>query len=261
MREHIADITYALRQQSIRILTYHSISEESNPIAIKPCIFRQQMELIEHSNYKVISLNEAVNSLRTCEPKYKSLVLTFDDGYRDNYINAFPLLRDLNFPACFFIVTGAVARKSSWDRHSLDLMNWDEIAHLSESGNDIGSHTNSHINLSGKNNYPNLLLELQESAQLIQEKLKNAFIHFAYPYGAGVYNTQVRTILTNVFSCALRANGLFGNNPATDLWGLKRVSIHPSIDLTRFKQIITGYSDIGPLFVSIKDWIRSNAGQ
>jgi peptidoglycan/xylan/chitin deacetylase (PgdA/CDA1 family) len=253
MREYIADITYALRQKSIRILTYHSISEESNPFAIKPHVFREQMELIKHSNYNVISLNEAVNSLRTNEPEYKSLVLTFDDGYKDNYINASPILREFNFSACFFIVTGAVAKKSNWDDWRLDLMNWDEISHLSETGYDIGSHTHSHKNLSGEGDYDNLFLELEESGQLLKEKLKTACIPFAYPYGAGVYNNKVREIAARVFSCAVRSNGFFGNNPTTDLWSLKRVRIDSDIALPRFKQIIAGHSDITQSLLMLKN--------
>ena len=88
------------------ILTYHSISNEIEPDeTVTPEEFERQLQYIKE-NYKVISLEEAIEYLQTDLGKVSgSIVITFDDGYSDNYYNAYPLLKKHNFPATIFLIS------------------------------------------------------------------------------------------------------------------------------------------------------------
>ncbi len=90
-------------KKGLTILTYHSISNEIEPDeAVTPEEFEKQLQYIKE-NYKVISLEEAVEYIQTdIENISGSIVITFDDGYRDNYRHAYPLLKSIIFRQQYF---------------------------------------------------------------------------------------------------------------------------------------------------------------
>jgi peptidoglycan/xylan/chitin deacetylase (PgdA/CDA1 family) len=77
-------------------------------IVVSPAMFEAQMEYLSE-NYRVISLEQMLQSFETDHaPPKRSVVITFDDGWRDNYVYAFPILRKLNLPATIFLSAGYV---------------------------------------------------------------------------------------------------------------------------------------------------------
>jgi peptidoglycan/xylan/chitin deacetylase (PgdA/CDA1 family) len=97
------------RGRNLQILSYHRVSDQRDSFlpALGVRRFEAQMEYLA-SDFRVLSLEEAVARLEAGELPDHALVVTFDDGYRDNYRHAFPVLRRLAIPASFFLTTGAI---------------------------------------------------------------------------------------------------------------------------------------------------------
>ena len=91
----------------LRILYYHRISDERDPLAVTPAAFRRQMDALAASGQRVVDLYE-IDDL-TLEPDEAAIALTFDDGYRDVLEHGLPVLREHGFPSTVFVVPGAIA--------------------------------------------------------------------------------------------------------------------------------------------------------
>ena len=103
-------------KRKLLVLTYHRVLQDYDEIIdeIDAVQFTQQMEtLAEYFN--VFSLQEGLDLLRRGELPPNAVCITFDDGYRDNYDVAFPILRALNLPATFFIATGYLGNGMMWN--------------------------------------------------------------------------------------------------------------------------------------------------
>ena len=117
------------RDRSLRILGYHRVLDDDpgefafddGVISATTKDFRRQMEFARR-NFNVVSFRDLAECERSNRPwPERALLITFDDGYRDSYTNAFPILKELNLPATFFLITGHVGRA--------DLLWWDLIAY------------------------------------------------------------------------------------------------------------------------------------
>ena len=97
------------RSKSAQILVYHRVNDENDPIfpGVPIRAFAEQMEYVaEH--YTVCSLDETVERIRSDDVLDKLLTITFDDGYRDNYTHAFPILNRIGLPATIFLASDAI---------------------------------------------------------------------------------------------------------------------------------------------------------
>jgi len=94
---------------AVQILVYHRVNDENDSFfpALRIADFRRQMAFIAE-NYYVYSLEDAAESIETDDVPESAMVVTFDDGYRDNFQNAFPVLREFSIPATIFLATNAV---------------------------------------------------------------------------------------------------------------------------------------------------------
>ncbi len=101
------------RSRSVQILGYHRINDGGDPYlpATPVRVFGAQMEYLA-SRYRVLGLEQAVDGLRRDDVPDDALVITFDDGYRDNYLNAFPILKTLSLPATIFLATAAAESRA-----------------------------------------------------------------------------------------------------------------------------------------------------
>jgi peptidoglycan/xylan/chitin deacetylase (PgdA/CDA1 family) len=120
-----------------------------------------------------------------------SVWVTFDDGYKDNYTNAYPILKELNIPATFFITTGFIDQKHVPADDALHIgskgltnlfMSWEEILDLRMNGFSIGGHTATHKSLSAIN-LANSESEILEPKKEIEERIQGKIYSFAYPHG------------------------------------------------------------------------------
>jgi peptidoglycan/xylan/chitin deacetylase (PgdA/CDA1 family) len=99
--------------RNVQVLAYHRVNDDHDPFfpGIYTEVFARRMSYIA-ANYNVLSLNEAVEMIQANDIPDNALVVTFDDGYRDNYTHAFPILKDLSIPATIFLATDAIDSKA-----------------------------------------------------------------------------------------------------------------------------------------------------
>jgi peptidoglycan/xylan/chitin deacetylase (PgdA/CDA1 family) len=159
-----------------------------------------------------------------------TLSITFDDGYRDNAEVAAPLLRRFSLPATFFVVTGFIGTQTivPCDRHLLrqpGWMDWDQLRSLTSQGFEVGSHTDSHVDL-GTADAQTVQSELEVSRRKLREQLGRPVRLFAYPYGGREnINERARKLVREAgFTCCVSCFG--GVNVANaDAFSLNRITV------------------------------------
>ncbi len=167
----------------IPILMYHYIGNNPNPadkardsLSVPPDKFQDQMDYLAKSGYTPITLDTLYGIFnKQVSPPNKPIVLTFDDGYIDFYINAFPILRRFNFHAVSFIPTGLIG--SSYYMH------WDQIKEIQASGLvAFEAHTITHVNLPTLS-YEAALKQMLDSKNILAAQTGYPVNFIAYPYG------------------------------------------------------------------------------
>jgi peptidoglycan/xylan/chitin deacetylase (PgdA/CDA1 family) len=104
------------KEPSARILYFHRVNDAADPFigSISTGLFEQQMKYLAQ-RYRVVSLSEVTKRLSQGGPPEPVVAITFDDGYQDNYLNAFPILRSYGLPATIFLTTGGIdSRERLW---------------------------------------------------------------------------------------------------------------------------------------------------
>lgn len=176
------------RERKIPILMYHSVADEDESamrpyyrLATMPSQFLQQMTWLHEQRYRTVSLDSAVELLRsgggTAE---KTVVITFDDGYRNFCQNAFPVLQRFGFTATMFLPTASIGDRPLVFKQR-ECMTWADVRELQREGICFGSHTVSHPQLHGLDR-ERIREEIVRSRQTIEDKTGSAVDSFAYPY-------------------------------------------------------------------------------
>lgn len=171
----------------IPVLYYHSVLPDSevaapNEVTISPEKLKEELQLVKDLGYTTLTLSELNNYLNNnMEIPEKSIVITFDDGYTDNYIHAFPILKELEMKATIFMIASQV--------DSGYYMSQDQLKDMSNYGIDIGSHTDNHVYLD-KLSYNEQLKEMKDSKEKLEKILGKEVISIAYPYGNYNENTK-----------------------------------------------------------------------
>lgn len=169
--------------QAVRILYYHSVMlEDGNEVRMPPDQFEAQMVYLKEHGFQSISLEQLYQAfyLGGSLPA-KPFVITFDDGYVDNYSTAFPILKKHGFTATVFMVSDYIDGEG--------FLSWPQLKELAANGWEIEGHTATHPDLT-KSDHRTLLLELKNSKDMIEKGLGKRVDFLAYPYGA--YNFVVK---------------------------------------------------------------------
>ncbi len=175
--------------QKATILVYHSIEPATNKkegkmqkhYHIYPENFKAQMQYLKDNGYQVISMATYLDHLKQgIGFEKKSVVLTFDDGWHNQYQYAFPILKEFGYTGTFYIISNV--RNGGY-------MTWDQVIELDKAGMDIQSHSATHPRLTDLD-VKKLEQELVGSKKALEEKLGHSISQIAYPYYAN--NDQVR---------------------------------------------------------------------
>lgn len=172
--------------QGIPILMYHRVKNQAGTTHpyyetnTAPEVFTRHMDFLNGNGYSAVSLEEALQSLSAKEYAANRVVITFDDGSRDFYSVAYPILREFGFVATVFLATGLINdQRSQWK--GADLMTWSEVRELQTLGIRFGSHTVNHPDLE-KLDEEQIDREVGQSKQTLEDKLGVPIKSFAYPY-------------------------------------------------------------------------------
>lgn len=229
-----------LLAERLPILAYHSIADgEPNPLTIRPDVFQEQMRFLKDNGYRVDPLEEAVSKLATGQDVRRSVVLTFDDGYRDFLENAAPLLARYDFRATVFVITnctlpaGDVAEAAASGRRYLRLP---EIREVLAMGHAVGSHSVSHPWLSLVSP-AELRSELETSKAFLEAELGVAVPTFAYPYGEASRRER-RAVRDAGYEWACIVGGLWANDSSRDRFALGRFEVRRHQSLRDFQAIL-----------------------
>lgn len=249
----------------IPILMYHSISEQLDDhlhpyyrTVTTPERFEQQMRFLNQSGYKVLSLSEAVRLLKEAPLKLSSCgrrvaVITFDDGLRDFYTTAFPILEKFAFKATVFLTSGLINKTFLTGRECLRET---EIQELAAKGIEFGSHTDNHPQLK-KLSTDDIAHELADSKSTIEAIISSPVTLFSYPYK---FPEEDRSFTKN-FASQLVTQGysagvttIIGNaKPGDNLLFLKRLPINDHDDASLFQAKLQGdYDWLHPIQLTTK---------
>ncbi|MFA6092962.1 MAG: polysaccharide deacetylase family protein [Elusimicrobiota bacterium] len=188
--------------KGLPVLMYHKIGDapQGSKLAklwVSGAMFRRQMEYLRRHGYTTLLFSQMHDILQGRAPSpEKPALVTFDDGYANNYELAFPILRDLGLKGNIFLVHDTLDHHNAWHDPGrepwLRMARWEHVREMIDSGvMDFGSHTMGHPNLASLP-IEQVRWQLRESKKRLEEKLGRPFHFFAYPYGAGAFVPEVR---------------------------------------------------------------------
>lgn len=210
-----------IRQQYVvPIIMYHSVNPDAKPenrLSVSVETFQRQMLFLHRNHYNIMPLEilaDLIKRGKRLPPK--SIALTFDDGYKDNYTYAFPILKKYHIPVTVFVIFDEVGRA--------DRLSWEEIKEMRDS--DIitfGSHALGPEPLINIKSPEELKRQIYDSKIKLEEKLKEKVNLFSYTQG--MFTEQIRKLVIDAGYKSAVATNPGRNYPNDDIFALKRLRI------------------------------------
>jgi len=211
------------------VLAYHRVSPKiTNQMTVTPALFREHMRYLARHGFSTISIDQWCNAVERGAPlPARPVIITFDDGWKDQIVYAAPILREFGFLATFYIYPTVIGSPLQ--------LSWDDVRALAAQGHAIGSHSLSHTE---RLNRPyafedqaryerRLMREVYDSKREIEANISRPVVHFCYPYG--YYNTAVMESLERAgYRTAVTVNPQV-NSSATPLMTLGRRIVGPAM--------------------------------
>lgn len=214
-----------LNKYQVPILMYHYIRNFDDPndeigtkLSVSPEKFDEQLGWLKKNDYQTVSPDYLLNPVKLDN---KPIILTFDDGYKDAYTNALPILRKYGFIATFYIITTYINNNDNY-------MTWNEIIELKNAGMNIGSHTLTHPSLD-KSYDERVDKEVEESKKIIEEKIGIPILDFCYPSGKYDKRTINKLKEAGYKTAVTVHNGITDQN--SDLFELPRIRMNNDTNL------------------------------
>ncbi len=168
------------------VLMYHSVSPSRQPdphrVRVHPDRLDRQLRLLRRLGLRGVSLAELL-AARQRGADAGLVGLTFDDGYTDFVDHAVPVLARHGMTATLYVVAGLLGGENDWDDGPrLDLVDADGVRAVAAAGHEVGSHTLTHVRLSGAD--PDTLVrEIAGSREVLEDVLQSGVPGFCYPWG------------------------------------------------------------------------------
>ena len=190
------------REARVPILMYHYLSDPPpgadryrRDLSVSPALFEQHLAWLREQGYQSITLEQLLRHLVLGEPlPERPIIITFDDGYADNYANAFPLLAKYGFGGTFFVVTELAERASAGMTapdgtvYADDYMTWAQMQEMQAAGMDIQCHARVHEDLTDMDD-ERLIWQVLGCREMIESNLGQRPRFVAYP--SGIYDQRV----------------------------------------------------------------------
>jgi peptidoglycan/xylan/chitin deacetylase (PgdA/CDA1 family) len=236
--------------KSIPILMYHQIDvpaprgTQFRSLTVHPKSFARQMRWMHRLGYRGLSMRDLTPYLKG-EKVGKVFGVTFDDGFRNVYLNALPVLTELGFTSTNYLVANQFDGGNVWDTNNnvpfSPLMSIAEAKEWSKAGQEVGSHTLDHVHL------PQLSLEqarqqITMSRHILSEAVEQDVTAFCYPYGHFSAEHVEMAAQAGYQNATTTRRGLAG--PKDGPFILPRVGVWRSTHLLRFFQkCLTAHED------------------
>ena len=232
------------------ILVYHGTPDKfiSDHHEVHSDNFKRQLDFLKLNEWKTINISELKNNQTFSS---KTIIITFDDGYNNNYKGAFQPLIERDMCASWFIVSNTIGKISTWfadDTKQQPMLNSEQLSEMTHKGMEIGSHGNSHTRLNQLT--PNEIhSELIESKNTISKIINKEVTSFAYPYGE--FNEKTIDMIKKAgykIACSTRSGK---NNMTNDIFKLRRITMTANDSLSSFaRKIALADNDVGVLNTS-----------
>jgi peptidoglycan/xylan/chitin deacetylase (PgdA/CDA1 family) len=204
------------------IIMYHSVGEEGKipagygaKLNVSPAAFEKQMKFLHKFNYNVIPLEELIERVKNRLPiPHGTIAITFDDGLKNNFLNAYPVLKKYDLPATIFVALDFVGRKNFLARDDIKAMQKNNIS--------IGSHTVSHRWLPSLSE-ENITREIRDSKKMLEVLTGREIKILSYPLGA--HNEVAKRIAREAGYLGAVSTNPGRRKPKDDIFALKRIRI------------------------------------
>lgn len=226
----------------VPILMYHQVGQPSpkgspyRGLTVPPAHFQRQMVWMRRLGYRGLSMRDLTPYLKG-EKRAKVFGITFDDGYRNVYRNAMPLLNELGFTATNYFVVHQLNGSNAWDAvkgiPASDLMSINEMRNWAAAGHEVGSHTLDHEHL------PTLapdtaMHQIRQSKVELERLLDSEVSAFCYPYGDETPALRLMVQSAGYLNATTTQRGLA--RQSDDIFGIPRVTVARSTHIIRFLQ-------------------------
>jgi peptidoglycan/xylan/chitin deacetylase (PgdA/CDA1 family) len=213
------------------VILYHKIDNPARDSLLRggftpPARFRRQMAYLKKQGYVFYTASGLVEHFREHEafPPH-AITLTFDDGWKDNYTNAFPVLRELGIPATIFLVPSCIgqvtARVQGEGEGARAHLSREEILEMSQHGIEFGSHSMNH-KLLDRIPAQEVEVEIKEAKRQLEDLLQKPCKTFAYP--AGFFSDAARNAVEAAGHIAAFSTQ-YGPEDRLDIFALNRTEI------------------------------------
>lgn len=205
-------------------------------------MFKKHLQYLKDKNYTVITFKDLdkIGWRNRFEKGKKYIILTFDDGYKDNYDLAFPILKEFNFKATIFLMGSLTYNE--WDvkaggERKFSLMSVEMIKEMQDYGIEFGAHTFNHPKINTLSN-EEIEHQIVDVKKPLEEKIGKEIITFAYPYGIlNDYAKEMAKKAGYTFALATDSGSVCLSD---DLYQIRRIAIFPNTNLFSFKRKVAG---------------------
>lgn len=234
--------------KEIPVLMYHRITAGKprgtrHGIYVTSEDFERQLLFLRKKGYAGLTFSDMREICSGMRPMpQRPLILTFDDGYEDNYLNAFPLLKSCAFPAVVFLVGDRNIRNNAWDladgEAEVPLMSETQIREMAHHGIEFGAHSMTHQKLT-ELSLKEVQREIRGSKRAIERRVGGEVISFAYPYGK--LNEEIKRLVKD----AGFTFGIASDSGPRTFWGdffeIRRIQVFPDTSMFSFWKKSSGW--------------------
>lgn len=222
---------YISQRYSVPILTYHSFDYGKGLLSVTPENFEKQMHYLKDKGFNVIPLDELVEGIKNRRKfAHNTVVITMDDGYKDNFTYAYPILKKFGFPATIFLITNNIGT-------NVDFLNWDEVKEMCKNNISFGGHTKNHVYLPSVDKEDVLWDEIVGCKKSIEEHIGIPVYYFCYPLGG--FTEEVEMLANKAGykgACATNRGDDILND--RDVYELNRISVRNGNPYFSFSNIV-----------------------
>jgi peptidoglycan/xylan/chitin deacetylase (PgdA/CDA1 family) len=228
------------RTLRVPVLMYHHIAAPPlgadavrQDLSVTPEQFEAQLQYLHEQGYESIALNDLLMAVQTGAPlPPKPVVLTFDDGYRDNHEYALPLLQRYGYTGAFFLSVAFI------DSGNPEYLTWDQVADMAAAGMDIEAHGYTHPDLRDSD-MDDLIFQVLRPKEAIEARTSKMVRFFCYP--AGHYDERVIRVLrsANYWGALTLISGVEQRSDNTFEW--ERIRVRGRYDVQDLDRILGVY--------------------